>query len=99
MPELHAVVVAQTWVLANGGYELELASDLDLKAPRTVLLTRDDAIYTMAGVAEGYPIYFDATYRNGRRRDGRTCQVPDTFTPASPTSHRGISETERTDTQ
>ncbi len=96
MPVLCGVIVAQTWFLEAGGYEIELSPDLDATAPRTVLVTRDPEIYTMAAVAEGYPIHFDATFHQGRRRNGRRCEVLDTLIPAGTGSHRDIPDDERT---
>lgn len=98
MPAMSSIVVTGTWYLPEGSYQIEVAADLESAHP-TVLLTKDPEIYTMAAVAEGYPIRFDAAWHQARRPNGKRCQVLDSLTLAGTTSHAPIHEDERTATQ
>lgn len=70
-------LVVQTYVVFRNQkfshYEIHLAPTES--APRKVLLTNDDALYTAALHAEGTEQLFDAAWRPGTRRGGQTAQM------------------------
>jgi len=44
-------------------YEIKVACDFDPDAPRMVVVTRDEELYTRAAFAEGYDDRFSVTWR------------------------------------
>lgn len=56
-------------------YELHLAPDAGRDAARTVLVTRDEALYDLALSLEGSDARINVEFRRGRTVTGRLCSI------------------------
>jgi hypothetical protein len=74
---VHTLVIAGPPGTGISHWEIHFAPDA--AAPRLIILTRNEALYTRALAAEGSPARFDLTYHPSKRPDGSYCSLLDTL--------------------